>query len=163
MARLKKGSKEAKEYMASIRRDRGKPKASRSKPGRKEYMTRTKAARRVGEKVSEKVNLLEAALFALAGYMTGTALKSSGIGPTVGTALANRSSTMGQFLYHEGSGDPSEQMTKLIGTGVGAKSIYDVMKKGGRIDKKTLSVEIPYAIGAILDPVKGASTSGQRW
>ena len=104
----------------------------------------------------------EAILMALAGYLTGPALQKSGVANLVASELASRSSAAGDFFYHQGSGIPGENMAKLIGTVIGGKGVYDVAK--GK-SKMGLNVELPYGIGAILDPKSeyGSSGSFKRW
>ena len=123
---------------------------------------------RVYTRTREKTSFLgkirwgEALLMAAAGYLTGPALQKSGIANYVASEAASRSAAAGQFFYHEGSGIPGEQMAKLVGTIIGGKGVYDVAKGKKQMG---LNVEIPYSIGAILDPKSEykTSSSGGRW
>lgn len=127
---------------------------------------RVSSGARRAKSLGKKINWGEAILMALAGYFTGPALQDSGIANYVASELSSRSAAAGEFFYHQGNGIPGENMAKLIGAGVGAKGVYDVAK-----GKKNLGInaELPYAIGAILDPkseYKGtahANAQGARW
>ena len=114
--------------------------------------------------IAKEVSWGEALLMAAAGYVTGPALQDSGIANYIAEEASSRSAAAGNFFYHQGSGIPGEQLAKLIGTVIGGKGVYDVAK--GK--KKTgLNVEIPYGIGAILDPKSEykthANAQGARW
>ena len=131
-------------------------KGSKTKTEKRESVVRRPArARSTKSRTGSKGGFMkgirwgEALLMAAAGYLTGPALQKSGIANIVASEAASRSSAAGEFFYHEGSGIPGENMAKLIGAIVGGKGVYDVAK-----GKKSegINVEIPYAIGAILDP-----------
>lgn len=145
---------------------KGKANKVKSKSVRRERSPGTVKRRvsKTAKSFGSKMKWGEALLMAAAGYLTGPALQKSGIANLVASEAASRSSAAGEFFYHTGSGIPGENMAKLIGAIIGGKGVYDVSK--GKSDK-ALNVEIPFAIGAILDPkseYSGASGSSfKRW
>lgn len=115
----------------------------------------------------DKPSLFKMALFGIAGYFTGAALNVTGL-PQI---LYNKSGTFASIRNASGipagnAGD-GQFIAKLLGAGVGADAIYKSMKSG-RVSDKQMNVELPYAIGAILDGPSslgsnGNGSSGRYW
>ena len=105
-----------------------------------------------------KIKWGEAALMGVAGYLSGVALYKSGVAPY----LYATQPKFAEFVNATGAPNSGMASAKALGLIVGAKGIYDVFKG----DKsRALNLEIPFAIGAILDPKSeyGKTPSGQRW
>ena len=100
----------------------------------------------------------EAIVMGVAGYLSGVALYKSGVAPY----LYQTQPKFAEFVNATGAPNSGMASAKALGLVVGAKGIYDVFKG----DKsKALNIELPFAIGAILDPKSeyAKTPSGQRW
>lgn len=108
-----------------------------------------------------KAKPIEMALFALLGYK-GIQLAVDGIG-------ADKWLYDNVKIFHDlkdkaGVGDGGSFVAKLVGTAVGADAGYKSLKSG-KISNKALNIELPLALGGLLDPEPktGSGSSSGRW
>lgn len=107
-----------------------------------------------------KIKWGEAGLMALAGYFSGLALYKSGVAPY----LYEKSPQFQEFVNATGAPNSGMATAKGLGVVVGAKALYDIFS--GKNKDKALNMELPFAIGAILDPKSeydSSKTTGGRW
>lgn len=128
---------------------------------------RVKAAgHRAAKSVMKEANLLEMLLFGAGGYLMGGVLDSLGVGAAVFNLAQKRSapiaSAMNTAQQSYGIGGGS-WVNKVVGTGVFAHSLY--RSRTGTISKGVLNAELPYAIGALMDPDPefGGGSTGGYW
>lgn len=137
----------------------------RDSKSRTSYRTRVVERARSARRRVAKPKLIEMLLFGGAGYLAGNALNNTGVSGYLyqhnkffkefvdtGYSIAPN-----KFANGGGSG-----LMAVLGLGVGADAIYK-SSKTGKLSGKALNMELPFAIGAILDPPKSNGSSGSDW
>lgn len=105
---------------------------------------------------------LQMALMGAAGYLSGGLMEDLGIGEWLAAKSPGIRAAMNGSKNIRSSG---VWVAKAAGAGLLAHSIYE--SRHGTIPSGVLNTELPFALGAILDPESssdvGGGTSGDRW
>jgi len=116
--------------------------------------------------ITSKVNILEAALFGIAGYELGPVFRSIGLGEMIAQYNNSHPSGWQAPIVNAWANSPEgleAALNKTIGLIPLSGVIYDAVKHK-TVSKTDMSVLLPLALGEFLDPVgSGSGNKGVAW